>query len=354
MPSSRCRTRRCAATGLLPAGALQLRKGRRRPRDASLSVNCRDIAGVPLTLARATRLPLLGIRAPRWRLPSAVTPGTGQRSRPIIDELRRRRIDSSLSTAVPVVPIECVDRLPLDPTHGGCTAVPDFHQFDQRQYPTVSVQHGYGLWHQSYDDDVEDMMDFAALGQLKSVDWRSRRFAADLGCGTGRTAVWLHRKCTPTIDGVDISPEMLAKAETQGLHRELREADVRASTLPSGAYDLVICSLVEEHLPDLRPLYREAHRLMAASGVFVLVGLHPFFIMRAGMPTHFEGGSGPVAIETHIHLPSEHVAAGREAGLVAEELVETTIDEEWVRRKPRWRDFREWPISFAWSWSLSA
>src|SRR5215212_5496154 len=36
-------------------------------------------------------------------------------------------------------------------------------------------------------------------------------------------------------------------------------------------------------------------------GVFVVVGYHPYFIMAAGMPTHFDGPEGhPVAIETYV------------------------------------------------------
>jgi SAM-dependent methyltransferase len=229
--------------------------------------------------------------------------------------------------------------------------VPEFSTFDQRGYRTVSARDGYRAWQPTYDDSVQDIMDLRILDRLTTVRWADARQVVDLGCGTGRTASWLHSNGVETIDGVDITPEMLDEARRRGFHRRLEQADVRATPLPGAAYDLAICSLVDEHLPELGVLYREARRLLGPGGTFVLVGYHPFFIMASGMPTHFDGADGrPVAIETYLHLPSEHVAAARSAGFFATELLEAVIDDEWIRRKPKWEKYREWPISFAWVW----
>jgi SAM-dependent methyltransferase len=229
--------------------------------------------------------------------------------------------------------------------------VPEFTAFDQRRYPTVPAREGYAAWQPDYDDSVQDIMDLRVLDRITTVDWHDAKQVADLGCGTGRTASWLFAKGATAVDGVDLTPEMLAKARERGLHRRLFEADVRSTPLATGVYDLVVCSLVDEHLPELSALYREAARLLGAGGRFVVVGYHPFFIMASGMPTHFDGADGrPVAIETYVHLPSEHVAAARAAGFFPTELLEAVIDDEWMRRKPKWQRYREWPISFAWVW----
>ena len=232
--------------------------------------------------------------------------------------------------------------------------MPEFRTFDQRGYRTVSARDGYGAWQPTYDNSVQDIMDLRILESLTTVRWSEARQVVDLGCGTGRTASWLVSKGVVTIDGVDVTPEMLGKARALGFHRRLEEADVRATGLPGAAYDIAICSLVDEHLPELGGLYREARRLLGPDGTFVLVGYHPFFIMASGMPTHFDGADGqPVAIETYVHLPSAHMAAARSAGFVASELREAVIDDDWVRRKPKWERYRDWPISFAWVWLTS-
>lgn len=229
--------------------------------------------------------------------------------------------------------------------------MPDFDRFDTRHYPTVPVREGYRDWLPVFETTVEDVMDLALLERIEGVPWGDVERVADLGCGTGRTAEWLRSRGALRIDGVDLTPEMLAVARDKGIYDRLVEADVGATGLEGGAYDLVVCCLVDEHLAELSPLYREAGRLLRPQGSFVLVGYHPFFIMAAGMPTHFdhpEGGA--VAIETHIHLISTHVAAARAAGLVALEMYEGLVDEEWIRLKPGWERYRDWPVSFAWVW----
>ena len=83
----------------------------------------------------------------------------------------------------------------------------------------------------------------------------------------------------------------------------------------------------------------------------MIVGYHPHFIMTSGMPTHFHRPSGePVAIETHVHLFSEHVAAARKADLTLVEMHEEVIDEVWCDKKPQWRRFMGVPVSFAFVW----
>jgi SAM-dependent methyltransferase len=227
----------------------------------------------------------------------------------------------------------------------------DFTPFDTRGYRTVDVRRGYGEWVATYEQTVQDAMDIELLESLQSVPWSDFETAADLGCGTGRTGAWLHEHRVEAIDGVDLTPEMLAIARERGVHRRLIEADVAATGLESDDYDLVITSLVDEHLADLRPLYAEAARHARAGGTNVLVGYHPQFIMATGMPTHYDSESGePVAIETHVHLLSDHVTAGFAAGLELTEMNERVIDDEWVELKPKWERLRGQPIAFAFAW----
>jgi len=232
--------------------------------------------------------------------------------------------------------------------------MPSFARFDQRHYRTVSVRDGYRDWSPSYENTVVDSMDLALLDRIVTVPWATMSRVVDLGCGTGRTASWLRAKGVTRIDGVDVTPEMLDVARAKSLHERLIEGDVRSTGLDGDVYDLVVCCLVDEHLPEVTGLYREARRLLRADGTFVLVGFHPYFIMSAGMPTHFDGEDGdPVAVETYVHLHSEHVAAAKAVDLVATELHEGLIDDEWIRRKPKWEAYRDWPISFAWVWCAS-
>ena len=230
-----------------------------------------------------------------------------------------------------------------------------FSDYDTRGYRMVDVRTGYREWVSTYEQTVEDAMDVALLDELEQPDWQRVRRVADLGCGTGRTAAWLRRHGVAEIDGVDVSPEMLAVARERGLHDRLVEAEVADTGLEAGSYDLVIACLVDEHLEDLTPLYREALRLAESRGLIVLVGFHPHFIIASGMPTHFTNAAGEhVAIATHVHLVSDQVTAALGVGWTLIEMREAVVDDRWLELKPKWERFRNHPVSAAFVWRRPA
>jgi SAM-dependent methyltransferase len=227
-----------------------------------------------------------------------------------------------------------------------------FADYDSRGYATLDPRAGYAAWAGVYEADVVDEMDLALLERLERPDWTAARRVADLGCGTGRTAAWLRGAgVAGTIDGVDLTPEMLERARDRGAHDSLREADVRDTGLDAGAYDLVISALVDEHLPDPAPLHAEAWRLAAPGALWVQVSFHPQWIIATGMPTHFDGPDGePVAITTHVHLVSDEVEAALAAGWSLLEMRERLVDDRWISVKPQWERHRGLPVSIAYAW----
>lgn len=226
----------------------------------------------------------------------------------------------------------------------------DFAQFDTRRYRTVGIAAGYDGWSATYEESVLDAMDIALLDGL-TLPQKALDRVADLGCGTGRTGTWLRGRGAAHIDGVDLSPGMLALAERRGAHDSLTEGDVRRTGLPGASYGLVVASLIDEHLPDLAPLYAEARRLARPGGLFVLASYHPHFAMLTGMPTHYTDASGEnVAIATHVHLVSDHVRAAAAAGWTLAEMREGLVDDTWVAAKPRWEKYRGHPVSAAYTW----
>ncbi|MHC5002211.1 MAG: class I SAM-dependent DNA methyltransferase [Planctomycetota bacterium] len=230
----------------------------------------------------------------------------------------------------------------------------DFAPFDSRRYPVVGVADGYDEWSATYEQAVCDEMDRRLLERVTSVRWPDARRVAELACGTGRTGAWLRAQGAGRIDGVDLSAEMLRRARDRGIYRRLTRGDLRSTPFPADAYDLVAVGLADEHLPALAPLYAEAARLLVAGGRFVNVGYHPQFLMTVGMPTHFHRPDGSaVAIETHVHLPGDHVRAAADAGLRLVEMHERVIDDDYVAAKPKWSAHRGTPVSFVQVWRRS-
>jgi SAM-dependent methyltransferase len=225
----------------------------------------------------------------------------------------------------------------------------DFRRFDKRGYPTTDVVGGYGEWAATYDGVVRDEMDIRLLERVESVAFEGR--AIDLACGTGRVGTWLRKHGVARIDGIDLTEPMHERARARGVYDELRLGDIRDTGFASHAYDLVTASLVDEHLADLSPMYAEAARLLAPGGALVIVGYHPQFLMTVGMPTHYHRGDEAIAIETHLHLLSDHVRTGRSHALTLVEMHEGLIDDAFIEAKPKWAAHRGTPISFAMVWA---
>lgn len=94
----------------------------------------------------------------------------------------------------------------------------------------------------------------------------------DVGCGTGVAGIELAAAAGDwTIDGIDISPEMLALARDKGVYRTLDEVDVtQPLPIESATYDGVISSgtFTHGHLGP-EPLW-ELVRIAAPHAVFAI------------------------------------------------------------------------------------
>jgi SAM-dependent methyltransferase len=226
----------------------------------------------------------------------------------------------------------------------------EFAPFDRRRYPTLPVRDGYRQWAATYEDVVQDEMDLRLLARIETVDWARAGRVLDLACGTGRVGVWLRAQGVRRLDGLDFTPEMLARAQAKAVYDRLIRADMLETGLPAASYDLLVEVLADEHLAEVRPLYREAARLAAPAGIFVIVGYNPHILMN-GIPTHFARRDGePVAIESHVHLLSDHVKAAHGAGWELAEMDEGVVDDAWIAKKPKWARYRFHPVSFAIVW----
>jgi len=226
----------------------------------------------------------------------------------------------------------------------------DHEMFDKRNYPVVDVKQGYGEWAQTYEQIVQDEMDLRLFKRVQTADWNTAENILDLACGTGRIGVWMRERTNATIDGVDITPEMMEKAGKKGVYRNLTLAPVTQTGLDANTYDLCTQSLADEHLPELAPLYAETSRIIKPGGKFVIVGFHPHFLM-AGMPTHYDRANGESAtIKTYVHLLSDHVKAAHTHGWTLTEMDEGLVDEAWLQKKPKWEKYRGLPISCSMVW----
>lgn len=128
-------------------------------------------------------------------------------------------------------------------------------------------------------DEYADRFDSALVGALdyrgpalladalnRCLDQRRDLAVLDAGCGTGLAAPVL-RPLATTLDGLDLSAAMVAKARERGLYDGLHEAELEQFLTACGErYDLIAAADVMVYLGDLAPVLAAARSALRDNG----------------------------------------------------------------------------------------
>ena len=100
---------------------------------------------------------------------------------------------------------------------------------------------------------------------------------ADLGCGFGWFCRWAREAGAASVQGLDVSENMLARARETTADSAIRyeRADLESLALAKGAFDLVYSSLTLHYIANLRGLFEEVHRSLVPGSRFVFSVEHP-------------------------------------------------------------------------------
>lgn len=88
----------------------------------------------------------------------------------------------------------------------------------------------------------------------------------DVGCGDGVFAAILFGESIDT--GIDLDPAEIARARASERYHELIACGGGAIPRADGYYRTIFSNSVLEHIPDLLPVLKEQHRLLAPTGRF--------------------------------------------------------------------------------------
>ncbi|WP_425069736.1 class I SAM-dependent methyltransferase [Reyranella sp.] len=113
-------------------------------------------------------------------------------------------------------------------------------------------------------------------------DLQGRR-VADLGCGFGWFCRWAREAGAASVQGLDVSENMLARAREATADPAIRyeRADLESLALAEGAFDLVYSSLALHYIANLRGLFEQVHRSLVPGGRFVFSVEHPMYTAPA-------------------------------------------------------------------------
>lgn len=211
----------------------------------------------------------------------------------------------------------------------------------------VPTRTGYDRWASSYDDDanplpiLEGTLVDQLLGEVRGLE------VLDLGCGTGRHAISMARSGA-RVTAVDFSDRMLERAKEKcGDANITFQACDLTKSLPFAAatFDLVLCALVLDHIPDLERFFHEMRRVCRPAGFVVVSTVHPAMMLR-GVQARFRdpGNGSEIRPKSYPHQMSDYVMAATRAGFVFDHLSEHSVGEELANRFERARKYVGWPM----------
>jgi ubiquinone/menaquinone biosynthesis C-methylase UbiE len=182
---------------------------------------------------------------------------------------------------------------------------------------TDAVESAYNIWSKTYEADENRTRDLAASAlRNQSFDLQNLD-ALEIGCGTGLNTRFLAEHCRSVV-ALDFSAGMLEKARSNVTASNVKfvHQDVRLSWLVNTAsVDLIVCTLVLEHIESLRHVFEEARRVLRANGEFLIYELHPFRQLQGARAQYKNVDSDEVTlISAFIHNVSDFVNVGIETG----------------------------------------
>jgi len=213
--------------------------------------------------------------------------------------------------------------------------------------PLRHVREGYDRWARVYDHDanpliaLEDPAVREAVGDVRGLS------VLDLGCGTGRHALWMGA-AGAAVTGVDFSNGMLAAARGKpgaAVIHFLR-CDLH-DPLPfrGAAFDLVVSGLVLEHIGDLDRFFGEARRVVRAGGRAVVSAMHPAMFQRGTQARFIDPESGEIVQPGSVpHQMEDFVEAAERARFLVESVTESAADAALAVRYPRAEKYVGWPM----------
>jgi predicted TPR repeat methyltransferase len=191
-----------------------------------------------------------------------------------------------------------------------------------------NIQIAYNAWSELYDDNANKTRDLEAevlRALLKDVPINA---CLEMGCGTGKNTVWLKEKASFLL-ATDLSVGMLTKAREKVTdeHVHFVQADMKddwdfvVNRNGTRSFDMVVFSLVLEHIDDLGDIFQKVAAATMSGGRMYIGELHPYK-QYTGTKARFDTAAGRVELLCFNHHLSDFVEAAEAADFELEVLRE--------------------------------
>lgn len=211
----------------------------------------------------------------------------------------------------------------------------------------VPTRGGYNRWAAIYDQDgnpltaLEEPIVRKLMGNVRGLR------IADVGCGTGRHALYLAAQGAK-VSAVDFSQGMLDKAKSKPGGKAVKFIchDVtRPLPFLNSVFDRVLSCLVLEHIKDIDLFFQELERICRWNGFILISAMHPAMWLKGQSARFFDVTTKQeVRPRSYPQQISDYVMAAMRSGLLIDHISEHAPDNELARRLPRAQKHIGWPM----------
>jgi ubiquinone/menaquinone biosynthesis C-methylase UbiE len=180
----------------------------------------------------------------------------------------------------------------------------------------MNTHQAYNTWASQYDTNNNKTRDLEAKALRNTLDNILFENVLEIGCGTGKNTEWVITKANE-VTAVDLSENMLARAKEKITSDKVHfiQADITLPwTFTNKIYDLVIFSLVLEHIRNLDFIFNEVSKLLKPAGHVYIGELHPFK-QYSGTKARFETEEGTQVVECFDHHISDFIQTAKKYSL---------------------------------------
>lgn len=190
---------------------------------------------------------------------------------------------------------------------------------------TDKIASAYNSWSHTYETVENPTRDLAAVSLRQQNLKLQNKDVLEIGCGTGINTRYLAEH-SRSVMALDFSDGMLEQARANGNATNVNfiQQDIRLDWgIENGSIDFIVCTLVLEHIENLRHIFDEAMRVLRPGGEFLIYELHPFRQLQGGQAQFKNADSNElVLVEAYLHSVSEFVNTCIEAGFELKRLDE--------------------------------
>lgn len=191
--------------------------------------------------------------------------------------------------------------------------------------PPDKIASAYNSWSRTYETVENPTRDLAAVSLRQQNLNLQNKDVLEIGCGTGVNTRYLAEH-SRSITAIDFSEGMLAQARKNinATNVKFIQQDIRTEwKIENDSIDFIVCTLVLEHIENLRHIFDEAMRVLRPGGEFLIYELHPFRQLQGGQAQFKKADSDEVVlVEAYLHSVSEFLNTCIEAGFELKRLDE--------------------------------